>query len=183
MAPNPYESPRESQVQEDRRKPRFLGALLVLLALLVLASIFMIGQLRSLKGKQTAPAKAPIRDNRSTNLAPRQRHFITHDPTFRVNTNALPPPHAADQLTMEINWSIVASNIADAREELESIEALVAAGTPPGDVEFQVAMQHAFHHLNFAWNVRHQSLDRYANLTKEEFDRWGRFPSDLDFGD
>jgi hypothetical protein len=84
---------------------------------------------------------------------------------------------------MAINWSVVASNISEAREELESIEAKIAAGTPPDDVEFQVAMQHAFHHLNCAWNIRHESLDRYANMSREDFERWGRFPNDLAFGD
>jgi hypothetical protein len=84
---------------------------------------------------------------------------------------------------MTINWNAVATNISEAREELESIEASIAAGVPPDEVDFQVAMQHAFHHLNFAWNIRHESDDRYANMSQEDFDRWGRFPLDLALGD
>ena len=42
-------------------------------------------------------------------------------------------------------------------------------------------MQHAYHHLNIAWNVRHESDDRYANMSPEDFDRWSRFPDDLAF--
>ena len=84
---------------------------------------------------------------------------------------------------MAINWKIVASNISEDREELERVEALVAAGTPPEDEEFQVLMQHAFHHLSVAWNARNESLERYANLSHDDFERWGRLPQDLAFGD
>lgn len=84
---------------------------------------------------------------------------------------------------MAINWEVVAPNISDAREELERIESLIAGGTAPDDEDFRVRMQHAFHHLNFAWNARHASIDRYANLTQDDFERWGRFPHDLTFDD
>lgn len=80
-------------------------------------------------------------------------------------------------------WEVIGSNIAEAREELQTIEARIASGNPPDEVEFQVAMQHAYHHLNFAWNMRNYPLDWYANLTREDFDRWGQFPKDLAFED
>lgn len=99
--------------------------------------------------------------------------------------HAPPPPDAADTTPtdslMTINWNAVASNISEARDELESIEASLAAGTPLDEVDFRVAMQHAYHHLNIAWNVRHESDDRYANMSPEDFDRWSRFPDDLAF--
>ncbi len=80
-----------------------------------------------------------------------------------------------------INWEIVSSNLAEAKEELDE---LVAGKAPEGttrDVWFQIALQHIYHHLNFAWNVRHESTEKYANLTDEDFERWGRFPEDLKF--
>jgi hypothetical protein len=81
-----------------------------------------------------------------------------------------------------LSWPIIASNITEAREELENIERRIASGDFD-EVEFQIAMQHAFHHLNFAWNVRKQPIERYAGLSQADFDQWGSFPTDLAFDD
>jgi len=78
-------------------------------------------------------------------------------------------------------WEAIVSNIAEAREQLQEIESRIAAGDPPDDVEFQIMMQHAYHHLNFAWNMRNHPLERYAKLSDEDFNSWGRFPNDLEF--
>ena len=82
----------------------------------------------------------------------------------------------------KLNRDIILYNINDAREELDRIAARIGAGkmTEP---EFQIAMQHAFHHMNFAWNARHWPMRRYENLTQDDFDRAGSFPSDLAFED
>jgi hypothetical protein len=82
-----------------------------------------------------------------------------------------------------LNWGIIGPNVADAREELQSIEARIRAGEPIDEEEFQIAMQHAFHHLNFAWNARHWPIERYANLSDTDFKAGGRFPVDLEFKD
>jgi hypothetical protein len=83
----------------------------------------------------------------------------------------------------ELNWEIIGSNIAEAREALQSIEARVRGGESITEVEFQIAMQHAFHHLNFAWNARHWPLEQYANLTAADFEASRRLPVDLEFTD
>jgi hypothetical protein len=83
----------------------------------------------------------------------------------------------------KLNWDIVARNLAEAREQLAEIEALIQAGNPPRPVVFQVMMQHAYHHLNFAWNARHWPTRRYAHLTEEDFKAGGQLPPDLDFED
>jgi hypothetical protein len=80
-------------------------------------------------------------------------------------------------------WEVIASNIAEAREQLQEIEALISRGKPPNETEFQIMMQHAYHHLNFAWNMRNHPVERYAKLSKEDFDRWEAFPDDLAFRD
>jgi hypothetical protein len=83
----------------------------------------------------------------------------------------------------KLNWNIIAPNIADARKQLEEIEARLKSGNPPKPVEFQIMVQHAYHHLNFAWNARHWSTRRYAHLTDEDFQAGGEQPTDLDFAD
>ncbi len=79
----------------------------------------------------------------------------------------------------KLNWEIIPSNLAEAREQLKRIELRVRDGVAPAEGEFQVMLEHAYHHLNFAWNVRRISTERYSHLTGEEFDRRGRFPEVL----
>src|SRR5688500_18186705 len=78
-----------------------------------------------------------------------------------------------------MNWKAIASNLSEAREELQSLEAMVTDPKRRNDGAFLVGMLHAFHHLNFAWNVRSAPMSRYANLSDADFNRWGRFPRDL----
>jgi hypothetical protein len=80
----------------------------------------------------------------------------------------------------KLNWEIVLSNLAEAREQLEQVELRVQAGNPPAGGEFQIMPEHAYHHLNFAWNVRRVTTGRYSRLTEDEFNRWSRFPKELE---
>ena len=78
-----------------------------------------------------------------------------------------------------LNWKIVNRNIIEAREQLEEIERKLASGKF-SEGEFEVMITHAFHHLNFAWNIRRVTTKQYANLTSEDFNTWGEFPSDIE---
>ncbi len=78
----------------------------------------------------------------------------------------------------KLNRSIIAANLKDARKELEKIEKLVAV-EDPDEVELLLMLEHAYHHLNFAWNARAASTGQYANLTAEEFNRWGKYPKEI----
>lgn len=80
-----------------------------------------------------------------------------------------------------MNRQIIESNIREAREQLEKIEKSVAAGKRLSEGELFVMLQHAYHHLNFAWNARKVSNSRYAKLSEEEFNEWGKYPAaDID---
>ena len=79
----------------------------------------------------------------------------------------------------KLNWEIIASNIAEAREQLEAIESSAKDGKPPSEIEFRVMLEHAYHHLNFAWNVRRVSSERYRHLSHAEFNKWSKFPRKL----
>jgi len=78
-----------------------------------------------------------------------------------------------------MNYQIVLSNIEEALEELERIRDKVNSKNID-DVEFKIALQHVYHHLNFSWNVRNQKTEKYENLTDDEFIKWGKYPLDLD---
>lgn len=74
-----------------------------------------------------------------------------------------------------MNRQIIESNIKEAREQLEEIEKKLSASLTEG--EFLVMLQHAYHHLNFAWNARRVSNSRYAKLSEEEFNEWSKYPA------
>ena len=46
-----------------------------------------------------------------------------------------------------------------------------------------VSLEHAYHHLNWAWNCRHTSEDRVWHFTESAAKRWSRFPDTADFAD
>jgi len=80
----------------------------------------------------------------------------------------------------KLNWEIILSNISEASEELQRIESCVKNGNAPTEIEFQIMLEHAYHHLNFAWNIRHVSTKRYSKLTDKEFNRWSKHPKEIE---
>ena len=71
------------------------------------------------------------------------------------------------------NREIIRSNLAEAIEQLQKLERKAAEGELCEE-ELQVGLQHAYHHVNFAWNVRRISTSEYSNLTQSQFESWGR---------
>ena len=83
----------------------------------------------------------------------------------------------------KLNWKMIKSNIAEARDELEVIEAKIDSDEMLDEVEYQIKMEHVYHHLNFAWNARNISRDRYVNLTDQDFNKFGKFPEDIELAE
>jgi hypothetical protein len=78
-----------------------------------------------------------------------------------------------------LNRRIIASNLAEAIEQLERLRDLASTGRL-NIAQLQVGLAHAYHHLNFAWNIRFASTSQYAALTDSQFKRWGRYPSGIE---
>jgi hypothetical protein len=79
----------------------------------------------------------------------------------------------------KLNWKIMAHNLAETREQIEQIEKGATTGDRPSEFELPAMFEHAYHHLNFAWNIRHISTENYSNLSDAEYNQWGRFPVEL----
>jgi hypothetical protein len=79
-----------------------------------------------------------------------------------------------------MNWKIIESNIREAREQLEEIERLISSKKYPAEGELQVMVEHAYHHLNFAWNIRRVTTREYRKHSTIDFNRWGKYPSDIE---
>ena len=78
---------------------------------------------------------------------------------------------------------MIKSNLAEAREELEVIEGKIASGEMLDEVDYQIKIEHIYHHLNFAWNARNISKERYVNLTDQDFNEFGKFPDDIELAE
>ena len=73
------------------------------------------------------------------------------------------------------NRKIIRSNLAEAIEQLQTLERKAADGElQEGDL--QVGLLHAYHHLNFAWNARRVSNSDYSKLSRSQFEEWGTYP-------
>jgi hypothetical protein len=75
---------------------------------------------------------------------------------------------------LKLNWEIVNDNIVEAREQLEEVERQIAS-EDISEGSFKVMIEHAFHHLNFAWNVRQLSSEQYVRMNDADFNAWGVF--------
>ena len=79
----------------------------------------------------------------------------------------------------KLNLEIIGSNLSEAIEELERLRDRASTGEL-NEADLQVRLCHAYHHLNFAWNIRYVSTSEYAKLTNSQFERWGKYPADLE---
>jgi CRISPR/Cas system-associated protein Cas10 (large subunit of type III CRISPR-Cas system) len=79
----------------------------------------------------------------------------------------------------KLNWTIVGYNVTEAREQLEKIEKEIKEGTI-AEGKFRVDLEHAFHHLSVAWNVRRASMKAYKDMSDEDFNRLSQFPAELE---
>jgi hypothetical protein len=79
-----------------------------------------------------------------------------------------------------MNWKAILSNLKEAGEQIDDLVSSIESGDPPNEEAFQIFLRHAYHHLNFAWNVRHVDADRYSSMTDTDFEEWGKYSSDVE---
>lgn len=77
-------------------------------------------------------------------------------------------------------WKNILYNITDAREQLEELERRIKSEKKPDNIEFQIMLEHAYHHLNFAWNTRHIPAKIRNEMTQEDFNEWSKFPKGIE---
>ena len=78
-----------------------------------------------------------------------------------------------------LNLEIIGSNLDEAIEELKRLQDLASNGEL-NEADLQVGLCHAYQHLNFAWNIRHVPTPQYAKLTQAQYDRWRKYPSEIE---
>lgn len=78
-----------------------------------------------------------------------------------------------------MNERFIQSNVEEAHEELTKLLQHFASGEPLDFAGFHIAMAHAFHHLNSAWNGRNISDEDCREYTDETYAKLEAFPTDL----
>jgi len=125
--------------------------------------------------------RAPIWQVSSNRVSQAQLPYRRHPGRIQPNTmtkaiSALPilPLVAADlsctlmrvakQRRRPLNNKIIAGNLAEANEE---VVGLIFKAVHGGLKEegLQIGLLHAYHHLNFAWNIRRARTGDYATLS------------------
>lgn len=77
---------------------------------------------------------------------------------------------------MNKRWVLFHLN--DALEHLQRLIAALQTGSVTRE-EFEIALEHAYHHLNVAWNSRSITDDEAAHHSDTDFVTWRKFPRNL----
>jgi hypothetical protein len=78
-----------------------------------------------------------------------------------------------------IKWKIIEGNLQKAREELERLGKLACDRNNRNEEILRVGLEHALHHINFAWNSRRIPVARVYKCATRDFNAWSRHPADL----
>src|SRR5947208_3430788 len=69
---------------------------------------------------------------------------------FSGRLNSVVRRGLVEEFMKKLNWEIIMYNITDAREQLQNIEEKIKNGMKISEPEFEIMLEHAYHHLNFA---------------------------------
>lgn len=74
------------------------------------------------------------------------------------------------------NKSLMALNIEAAIKELNHILDDLTNDPEYSEIELKTAFEHAYHLLNFAWNIRSIDKERAAGCSEQDFRTWSKYP-------
>jgi hypothetical protein len=78
-----------------------------------------------------------------------------------------------------INRKRILSNISEARDQFEKIEQVLRSSTLVSEGEPEVMLEHAYQHLNWAWNTRSVLKATYDSMSDRDFNVSAKVPKDL----
>jgi hypothetical protein len=80
-----------------------------------------------------------------------------------------------------MNRQVVLFHLREAAEELNRTIQELARNRKYSEEALEVAMGHAYHHLNTAWNGRNQTDMQFRDCTDRDFNQFRRFPKETEF--
>jgi hypothetical protein len=82
-----------------------------------------------------------------------------------------------------LNKASIVFNLEEALEELTSTLDNIKNAENYSNADFRVAMEHLYHHINFAWNTRNMPAKEVGKLDGRKFYKWRRFPPDINLAE
>jgi hypothetical protein len=77
-----------------------------------------------------------------------------------------------------MNREWISCHLREGLEELTRTLASIESNPDYSEIEFEIAMAHAYHHLNTAWNSRNAVPEHVALCSEDDFYAWRAFPTD-----
>jgi len=74
------------------------------------------------------------------------------------------------------NKDIIVFNIQEAKDQLNEILRDIEGDPEFSEVELRIALEHAYHHMNYAWHIRDVNEERLAACSDEDFREWSKYP-------
>lgn len=74
------------------------------------------------------------------------------------------------------NKYLISQNLEEAKEQIEEILNNLVLNSEYSEEEFKVCLEHAYHHLNFAWNIRKVDEPRAEACSEDDFKEWSKYP-------
>ena len=74
------------------------------------------------------------------------------------------------------NRQLIIDNLQEAIEQLQEIAAELANDQEYDEGQLRVDLEHAYHHINYAWHIRGVSESEAAECSEENYVKWSRFP-------
>ena len=82
-----------------------------------------------------------------------------------------------------MNKEYIKFNLSEAVEQLKKTLERMDNDKKYSEIEYELDMEHAYHHLNHAWNARNEPTEKTKKCEQSDFDKWRQFPTDIDFGE
>ena len=68
------------------------------------------------------------------------------------------------------------SNLSEAVDQLNEIIEEID-GPEYSETELMIQLEHAYHHMNFAWHIRSESEKDVIDCAGEKFRKWSKYPA------
>ena len=74
------------------------------------------------------------------------------------------------------NRDLIISNLEEAIEQLQETVNELRNDTEYDEGQLRIDLEHAYHHLNFAWHIRQASEAEAAECSQENYIKWSKHP-------
>lgn len=74
------------------------------------------------------------------------------------------------------NRDLIIANLEEAIEQLQETASEIRDDKEYDEGQLRIDLEHAYHHLNYAWHIRKASESEAAECSQENYVKWSKFP-------